>query len=297
MKNYHVIVNGSSAESQIQMEEALGFVKSNLQTDDIKPGNLYIYGKDGAPYTQEQVLAELEKEVQEEDLYVFGNGEENTAMAVRLAARCHGSSVTDVQAVESSWTDSGIAVRKMVYANHMEALFQMEKGPYCISLARGMEREKEEMAALEEKSIICKGEAAYIVSREFHPKEDEEGLEHAKVVVAAGRGVGKKDNMEILDKVAGKLGGKVVVSRPAAMNAWKPMNRLIGVSGAMISPDICITAGVSGAAAFYAGVEKSKFIVAINNDEHAPIMKMADVAVADDFLPIMEELDQILEDR
>lgn len=128
MKNYHVIVNGSSAESQIQMEEALGFVKSNLQTDDIKPGNLYIYGKDGAPYTQEQVLAELEKEVQEEDLYVFGNGEENTAMAVRLAARCHGSSVTDVQAVESSWTDSGIAVRKMVYANHMEALFQMEKG-------------------------------------------------------------------------------------------------------------------------------------------------------------------------
>ena len=85
----------------------------------------------------------------------------------------------------------------------------------------------------------------------------------------------------------------VAVSRPAAMNAWKPMNRLIGVSGAMVGPEVCITAGVSGAAAFYAGIEKSKFIVAINTDEKAPIMKMADVAIVDDFLPIMEELNNI----
>ena len=79
------------------------------------------------------------------------------------------------------------------------------------------------------------------------------------------------------------------------MNAWAPMNRLIGVSGAMLQPDICITAGVSGAAAFYAGIEKSKFIVAINTDGQAPIMKKADVAVADDFVPVIKALREMAE--
>ena len=90
---------------------------------------------------------------------------------------------------------------------------------------------------------------------------------------------GKKENMEILTELADRTGGMTGVSRPAAMNAWMPMNHLVGVSGAMASPQICITAGVSGAAAFYAGIEKSKFIAAINTDEHAPIMKNADVVI------------------
>ena len=114
-------------------------------------------------------------------------------------------------------------------------------------------------------------------------------------MIAAGRGVRNKENAEFLQKSAEALGGELGVSRPAAMNAWAPMNRLIGVSGAMLKPDICIAAGVSGAAAFYAGIEKSKFIVAINTDEQAPIMKKADVAVADDFVPVMKALRKLAE--
>lgn len=71
--------------------------------------------------------------------------------------------------------------------------------------------------------------------------------------------------------------------------------KLLGVSGTMVSPKICIVAGVSGAAAFYAGIEKTKYIIAINKDEHAPIIKMADVAVVDDFIPVMETLNQLVE--
>jgi electron transfer flavoprotein alpha subunit len=96
--------------------------------------------------------------------------------------------------------------------------------------------------------------------------------------------------------VAGLTGGEVGVSRPAAMNAWAPMERLIGVSGAMVAPEICITAGVSGAAAFYSGIEKSRFIVAVNTDEKAPIMKKADVAIVDDFVPVLEALGKKLEE-
>ena len=65
----------------------------------------------------------------------------------------------------------------------------------------------------------------------------------------------------------------------------------------MIAPEVCITAGVSGAAAFYAGIEKSKFIVAINTDEQAPIMKKADVAIVDDFMPVIQSLREIVKEQ
>ena len=63
----------------------------------------------------------------------------------------------------------------------------------------------------------------------------------------------------------------------------------------MTNPEVCIAVGASGAAAFYAGIEKSKFIVAVNTDEKAPIMKNADVVVVEDFKPFIEALNKILE--
>ena len=218
-----------------------------------------------------------------------------------MAARLSGSSVTEVQKIwiseeaeEYCGSNKKIYANKMIYANQMEAAFVMEKGPYCISLARGLERRELKIGDfIVKQEVICGYKAGHIVSQEFYPEALEDGLENAKVILAAGRGVKNKENMTVIDETAKRLGAEVAVSRPAAMNAWKPMNRLIGVSGAMVGPDICITAGVSGAAAFYAGIEKSKFIVAINTDEKAPIMKMADVAIIDDFLPVMEEIKNV----
>jgi electron transfer flavoprotein alpha subunit len=69
---------------------------------------------------------------------------------------------------------------------------------------------------------------------------------------------------------------------------------MIGVSGAMTKPEVCIAAGVSGAAAFYAGIEKSKTIVAINTDIRAPIIKASDAAVIDDYKAVMSELVKIV---
>ena len=101
--------------------------------------------------------------------------------------------------------------------------------------------------------------------------------------------------MERLREVAKKTGAELGISRPVAMKAWAPMNRLIGVSGAMTKPELCITAGVSGAAAFFAGIEKSKYNIAINTDEEASIVKSSDVAIIDDYEIVLEELLKIIE--
>ena len=74
------------------------------------------------------------------------------------------------------------------------------------------------------------------------------------------------------------------------MSAWAPMHRLVGVSGAITKPDVCIAAAVSGAAALYAGIAHSKKIIAINKDNQAPIVKAADVVIIDDYKAIMNAL-------
>ena len=86
------------------------------------------------------------------------------------------------------------------------------------------------------------------------------------------------------------MGAAFGITRPVAMNAWEEMRRLIGVSGTLARPEVCIAAGVSGAAAFYTGIEKSRFIIAINTDAQARIVKAADVAVIDDYKAVMNEL-------
>ena len=87
------------------------------------------------------------------------------------------------------------------------------------------------------------------------------------------------------------------MTRIMEISSMKGASTSIGVSGEMIAPEVCITAGVSGAAAFYAGIEKSKFIVAINTDEQAPIMKKADVAIVDDFMPVIQSLREIVKEQ
>ncbi len=314
---YHFVVNGYAKDARRQMEEQAGFARKYL--GGLVQGEAIIYCKSaediqelqanhakeaiiitGSQYVPEAILETLCARADSGGLYIFGSDGSGVELAVRMAARLSGSSATEVGALhlpekqEAAYEICKLYISKKVYANHMEAVFSMDQGPFCISLARGVGRQELNQGGFAVKEeIACKPQWEYLVSQEFYPEDAEVGLADAKVILAAGRGVNGKVNMAVVDEAAKHLGAEVAVSRPAAMNVWKPMDRLIGVSGVLAEPEICITAGVSGAAAFYAGIEKSKFIAAINTDGNAPIMKMADVAIEGDFLPILEELIKI----
>jgi electron transfer flavoprotein alpha subunit len=319
---YHFVVNGYSGEIIRQMQEQRGILEQAKTAGaklDLEAGEAIIYcrspqdverfGKhhaDGAiyltaeNYVPEVFLEKLPGLMAEGDLYLFGSDFSGAELAVRAAERCGGSSVTAVSSLLEVADRDGskkVRVKKMVYSNHMEATFEIKKGPFMLSLAKGADRAEllDGGFAMVDR-ITCAQGAEHILSTDFLPRDEEKGLEDAKVILAAGRGIRRKENLEYLERAAGLTGGEVGVSRPAAMNAWAPMERLIGVSGAMVAPEICITAGVSGAAAFYSGIEKSRFIVAVNTDEKAPIMKKADVAIVDDFVPVLEALGKKLEE-
>jgi len=81
------------------------------------------------------------------------------------------------------------------------------------------------------------------------------------------------------------------------MNAWIDMNRLIGASGLIISPKICLAVGVSGTGVFSAGIKNSGFIVAINIDGKAPIFQIADVGIVGDLKTVLLELEKVITAR
>jgi len=115
-------------------------------------------------------------------------------------------------------------------------------------------------------------------------------LETARFLVVAGRGAGSPQGVERLAAAARRMGAVFGVTRPVAMNAWAPMDRLIGVSGTRAAPAVCIVAGASGAPAFLWGIERAGFIAAVDSDEHAAIVAEADVAVIDDGIAVVEAL-------
>jgi electron transfer flavoprotein alpha subunit len=72
------------------------------------------------------------------------------------------------------------------------------------------------------------------------------------------------------------------------MNAWAPLDRLAGVSGAMLKPRLCLLAGVSGAPALMAAVSRARTLVAINTDPAAPVFRQVDVGIVGDCLTLLE---------
>ena len=107
-------------------------------------------------------------------------------------------------------------------------------------------------------------------------------LRDAKVVVSGGRGVGSSEAFDIIEELAGLLGGAVGCSRVVTSAGWRPHTDQVGQTGTKISADLYVACGISGATQHIAGAKGAKKILAINSDPEAPIFASADYAVIGD---------------
>jgi electron transfer flavoprotein alpha subunit len=120
-------------------------------------------------------------------------------------------------------------------------------------------------------------------------KKDIVDIAEADFIVAGGRGVGSKENFKLLEDLAAALGGSVGGSRAAVEKGWIEGAYQVGQTGKTVRPQIYIACGISGAIQHVAGMQDSDLIIAINKDDSAPIMKIADYAIVGDLTKVIPE--------
>jgi len=192
------------------------------------------------------------------DLLVFASDGLGAELATRLACRLKGNSCLQVEACH--FTSGQVEVRKPVYGNHLSARFALSNPPYCLSLAKhpcppaGMARS--DLPKIEKVQL---NRPLYDRVREVStiPDPPASGLADADLVLVVGQGADSKATVDVLKGIADSMGAELGASRPVVMNAWTAMNRLIGTSGLIISPKLCIAAGVSGTGVFSVGIKSS----------------------------------------
>ena len=126
-------------------------------------------------------------------------------------------------------------------------------------------------------------------------RTEEPGIENAEVIVAAGRGVRRREDLELIRKLADALHGRVAGTRCLIEQGWLDHRSQIGLSGRTVAPKLIVCCGISGSVQFAAGMKGAEKIIAVNTDASAPIFQLAHIAIPGDLYEVIPALLQKIE--
>ncbi len=210
----------------------------------------------------------------------------------RVAALLGVAQISDLMAVEAAYR-----FRRPIYAGN--AIVTVEADPARKVLATVRVASFEAAAggggaAIESKSVDVQlpSHTRYVGSRSG--STDRPDLQTAARVVSGGRALGSAENFKLLFSLADKIGAAVGASRAAVDAGYAPNEMQVGQTGKIISPEMYIAIGISGAIQHLTGIKDARTIVAINKDSEAPIFEVADVGLVADLFQVVPELERLI---
>jgi len=230
---------------------------------------------------------------------LFGATPNGRDLAPRVAARLRLGLTADCTGLEIDASGQLVQTRPAFGGNIMASIVAPYTRPQCATVRPNV------FTALpaDERRTVCLEEfpvqlaRAAIRTRVVETVEipcGEAKIEEARVIVAAGRGMGDPAHLEPLRRIAQRLGGALAGSRAIVELGWIPHTLQVGQSGTTVGPDLYIAAGISGAIQHVVGMSSAKRVVAINTDPQAPIFDLADLGVVGDARAILPRLLDLL---
>jgi electron transfer flavoprotein alpha subunit len=215
--------------------------------------------------------------------------------APKLAARFGKAMISDC--IRAKVSDGKVTFTRRIFLGKIDADVRSEGdapvfATFQSGAYRGDQAQKGSAPVPVETMPIEVGEVRMKPEPPFQEVKQAVDLSKADVIVAIGRGIKSKDNIELAQKLAEALGGDIAASRPICDADWLPIDRQIGSSGQTVAPKLYIALGISGAIQHLVGMKNSGTIVAINKDPEAPIFDIADYAIVGDLfetVPVMTE--------
>ncbi|URX63028.1 FAD-binding protein [Luteibacter anthropi] len=210
-------------------------------------------------------------------------------VAPRIAALLGVSQVSDVMAVENSHT-----FKRPIYAGNAIVTVTVDPGSIVVATIRTASWPAAASTGTAPQEALSLDVALPTHTRFVNlqqGKSDRPDLQGASKVVSGGRGVGSKENFEVIYKFADKIGAAVGASRAAVDAGYVPNEMQVGQTGKIIAPELYIAVGISGAIQHLTGIKDAGTIVAINKDGEAPIFEIADIGLVGDLFKILPELE------
>ncbi len=278
-----------------QLGEFSSVASSAAQAETLAAVGAKVYAaKDASLYTLRAALLEAVSR-ESPDLVMFGSTKRGRELAPRVAAALNAGYSGDCIEVEPS--EGGFAVKRLAYSGSTIASAKIEGKPAVVSVpARTFQKAEGQAKKGEVISLDASAPSKLTVVESRPKKTGDAGLENAKVIVSAGRGFKKREDLALLEELSQVLGAKMGCSRPVSADlGW--MNQWVGISGKKVAPKLYVACGISGTIQHAAGIRDSQIIVSVNSDEAAGIHELSDYSIVGDIYTVLPALTKALKER
>ena len=226
-------------------------------------------------------------------IFLFGATPHGRELAPRVAARLRLGLTADCTGLDINEKGQMLQTRPAFGGNIMASIVAPYTRPQMATVRPNVfsfgEPDNSRKGEIEDFEIALSPAAirTKAVGIERLADEGEVGIEDADIIVSAGRGCQRKENLELIQELAASLGGQMAGSRAIVELDWIPHTKQVGQSGLTVGPQLYIAVGISGAIQHLVGMSSAKTIIAINKDPDAPIFKVADLGIVGDAMEIL----------